>query len=89
MRFKDYNSLSDSEKIDVLYDHGVYIGKRTIGTTVVLLYQLGSFYVEVYYKLYRRFIRRIHSFISTDFLDPYLQQIEIDFLFNPEERPFQ
>ena len=77
MKLFDFGLLSDSEKIEVLYNQGVYIGKRKQGELYHVLYQVDSFYVEVIYKKYRLYIDRIHSFSSTAQLDPYLEQMEM------------
>lgn len=58
----------------------VYIGKRKIESITVLLYQLESFYAEVYYRSYRRHIYKIRSSASTKILDPYLEQIDVEYL---------
>lgn len=62
----------------ILYDQGVYIGKRKEGCTTILLYQLDSFYVEVFYTKYRHYIARIRCSGSTSLLDPYLEQIDVE-----------
>ncbi len=80
MTLFDFKLLENSEKIDVLYEQGVYIGKRREGNGTVLLYQLESFYVEVFYKKHRRYVARVHCFSSTALLDPYLEQIHVAYL---------
>lgn len=79
MTLFDFQLLEDSEKIDVLYEEGVYIGKRKDGNRTVLLYQLESFYVEVFYRKHRRYVTRVHCFSSTALLDPYLEQIPVTY----------
>lgn len=78
MEWCEFQSMQDSEKIAQLYRNGVYIGKRRCSSEVVLLYQLDSFYVEVYYSKYRSVIDRLQTFRSTVHLDPYLDQIPIE-----------
>jgi hypothetical protein len=63
--------------LEVLHKHGVYIGKRKVEHRTVMLFQLHSFYVEVYYKQYRKIIDYIITSDSTDILHPYLDQINI------------
>jgi hypothetical protein len=50
MKLCDFQLLSRHEKIDILYEQGVYLGKRKEGASSVLLYQLDSFYIEVFIK---------------------------------------
>lgn len=78
MTLYDFQLLPEPQQIEILYRAGVYIGKRREGVSVILLYQLESFYVEVYYRKYRSHIRQLHCFDSTDLLDPYLEQIDVE-----------
>ena len=80
MRLSDFTCLSEKEKSALLYKHGVYIGKRRHGRTSVVLYQLEGFYAEVYYRSYRREIDRINCFSETAQLDPYLTEMNVEYL---------
>lgn len=80
MTMFEFGLLPDNEKIDILYNQGVYIGKRRVEKLSVLLYQLETFYVEVYYKKHRRHVTRVYCFSSTTLLDPYLEQIDVEHL---------
>ena len=77
MKLHDFIRLSENEKITLLHEHGVYIGKRKQGKTIVILYQLGGFYTEIFYRTYRRDIDRISCFSGTARLDPYLAAIDV------------
>ena len=68
------------EQVAILYQQGVYIGKRKEEGLSILLYQLDSFYVEIVYKKYRRYVARTRCSGSTAFLDPYLEQINVEHL---------
>ena len=46
----------------------------------LLLYQLFGFYIEVVYNVYRIKIYKLTYSDSTDLLDPYLEQVEIELL---------
>ena len=80
MTLCDFLLLPDNDKAALLYEHGVYIGKRKLGRSTVLLYQLEGFYAEVYYRQYRRHIERFGCFADTARLDPYLAQIDVEHL---------
>jgi hypothetical protein len=80
MTLYDFTLLEDREKIRLLYDHGVYIGKRKTRGTSVALYQLEGFYAEIFYHTYRRHIKQISSFAGTAGLDPYLTEINVEHL---------
>ena len=80
MTLNEFSQLSELRKVDLLYEHGVYIGKRKLGDTIVVLYQLEGFYAEVFYREYRRIIECISCFGGTLRLDPYLSQIHVEYL---------
>lgn len=80
MKLFEFQRLSEGEQIAALYQHGVYIGKRKIESMTVLIYQLDSYYVEVFYRSYRRLIYKIRCSGSTSILDPYLEQIDVEYL---------
>lgn len=80
MRLHDFIRLPEKEKTKLLYEQGVYIGKRRQGTVAVVLYQLDDFYAEVFYRTYRREIDRISCFSGMARLDPYLVAIDVEHL---------
>lgn len=77
IKLSDFRLLEDSVQADLVYEKGCYLGKRRAGICIILLYQVDSFYVEIFYIRYRRFIQQILCFQSTQFLDPYLEQIDV------------
>jgi hypothetical protein len=77
MTLFDFQLLPEGEKLGVLYEEGVYIGKRKAGKLAALMFQLDSFYVEVFYRHYRRHVERIRCSACTAFLEPYLEQIDV------------
>jgi len=74
----DFQLLPEQHQIEILYHSGVYIGKRKERFSIIILYQLESFYVEVVYRKYRSHIKHLHCFESTELLDPYLAQIDVE-----------
>lgn len=78
MRLPEFTRLSGKDKATLLYEQGVYIGKRRQGATAVILYQLDGFYAEVFYRTYRQQIDRISCFSDTARLDPYLTMIDLE-----------
>lgn len=73
----EFIDLPQELQFEVLHKHGVYVGKRKLGDETVVLFQLHGFYVEVYYKQYRKIINHIITSDNTDILQPYLDQINI------------
>jgi hypothetical protein len=80
MTLMEFQVLSVEDQINVLYKDGVYIGKRKQAHLIRLLFQVDSFYVEVAYRMYRRYIAAIRCSGSTSLLDPYLEQIDVEHL---------
>lgn len=77
MKMREFQSLSEKKKVAILYQHGVYIGKKW-DKYISLLYQLEGFYVEIFYKKYRKHIFKMICSESTSILDPYLEQIPLE-----------
>jgi len=73
----EYNELPKEQQMRMLYNDGVYIGKRLLNQQKVVLFQLCAFYVEVYYKQYRKEIEGLIISDQTDILLPYIHQIDI------------
>lgn len=78
MTLFEFKLLTDADQLDLLYSEGVYIGKRKENNQTILLYQLDSFYVEVFYKKYRYFVSEVRCTDSTSCLEPYLEQINVE-----------
>ena len=72
-----FNCLDEVRQIEVVWSGGVLIGARQDGVCKILLYQIDSFYVEVYYQYFRGKMTKLKSFTDTDLLDPYLTMINI------------
>jgi hypothetical protein len=81
MTLYEFNALNDLEKNVTLREHGVELSKRTDREYSVYLYQIDSFYVEVYHH---NLVMRYRSFLTTEPLEPYLGSIDISGLFNNE-----
>jgi hypothetical protein len=86
MTLYDFSLLTRSEQIDVLYRHGVYIGKSKKTVHTIVLYQIDTFYIEIIYKKYRCFVDRVHAFNSTAGLDAYLEDIDVEELVKCRDR---
>ncbi len=76
MTLYDFIALDEQEQAEAVWN-GVFIADREDQEHRILLYQIDSFYVEVYYHKEYNVIRRFRPFSSTDQLQPYLEQINI------------
>jgi len=73
----EFINLPQELQFETLHRHAVYIGKQKKANQIVVLFQLHGFYVEVYYKQYRKIIDHIVTTDNTEILQPYLEQINI------------
>lgn len=73
----EFIELAEEHQFDILHKHGVYVGKRKDNEQTIVLFQLHGFYVEVYYKQYRKTVDRIVTSDNADILQPYLTQIDV------------
>jgi hypothetical protein len=85
LSLKEFMDLPQELQFEVLHKHGVYVGKRRVDKQTIVLFQLHGFYVEVYYKHYRKIIDHIITSDNTDILQPYLDQINIRDLNNDKK----
>lgn len=86
MTMYEFRILTDQEQLDIVYGKGVYIGKRKARDLVSVLYQVDSFYVELFYKKYRYFISHTRCSASIVIAEPYLDQIDLAELVNYSQR---
>ena len=80
MTLYEFNALDEAEQHEVLWDHGVMVGDRIVGVHKVILYQIFSFYVELFYHTEYNALQRLRSFSSTECLDAYIQLFNLDSL---------
>jgi hypothetical protein len=73
----EFIDLPQELQFEILHKHGVYVGKRKINKQTIVLFQLHGFYVEVFYKQYRKTIDQLITSEDTEILQPYLEQIHI------------
>jgi len=81
MTLGTFRQLGEIEQINVLFEKGVYLDTRFDTVCEILLYQIDSFYVEVFYQEKLNTIKRLRSFENVDKLKSYLTKIDIDKLF--------
>lgn len=77
MTITHFSSLSLVSQLELLYNEGVHLAKRKSNNNLVILYQFGKWYVEIFYEKYRREVSHTRCTDDTDILDPYLEEIDI------------
>ena len=73
----EFKEMAFDLQFEILHRDGVHIGKRKVDDMIVILFQLYTFYVEVYYVQYRKVIHHIVTSEDTNILQPYLEQIHV------------
>ena len=74
----EFELLSVDEQVELIRNEAVFLLKRKENHILFLLFQFDVFYVEIAYKKYRREIQCINVFESTDQLDPYFKDWDVE-----------
>lgn len=77
MKVEDFVLLTEDQKISLLWYQAEFIAERKENIYNVLLYQVNSFYLEVWYSYNLMNIHTMRSFSNTNELEPYLEKIDI------------
>lgn len=77
MLYNDFQSLSEREKSDCLWDNGKPVARFQDAQASFVLYMLEGFYVEVEYK--SDFVEMVHlqAYETSNLPERYLDQINI------------
>ena len=78
MTLEEFNQLNYEGRLNAA-QKAVCIAGREENKFKILLFQLNDFYIEVYYNAKLNFISQLIPFRSTDYLEPYLQKISIQY----------
>jgi hypothetical protein len=81
MKLSDFIILSREEKRSNILKTGVPLAKRRVFQNMVFLFQLPEFYVETYCSVETKEIEEFRVFQNPGYLEPYLNEINIDRLF--------
>lgn len=77
MNFYEFLDLDDRGKAFAIWHYGIYLMSRTFNGDLHKLYAIEDFYVEVCHDAQTQSAGKITSFESVDFLEPYLDQINL------------
>jgi len=84
MTLIQFDQKNENEQRELIKSRGVFMGSRLKGENKILLYQVDSFYIELFYDRFEEIqipIRLLRTFEGVDSLDPYLKKIDIRMLF--------
>jgi hypothetical protein len=76
-----FESFDLNSKACFTWKNGVHIGYRTKDSYYMSLYRLNDFYVEIQYHTCHDGIASIQTFICEDDLQVYLEQVDLNNLF--------
>ena len=77
-----YTTNTEIERARALWEKGVLLGERVEGFYTLKLYQLYDIYVEVVWHTHFNVAMKVTTFSDTDRLEPYIQDISLENLFN-------
>jgi hypothetical protein len=77
MTLVEFTTLEKQEQINVIRSRGTFLYIRQEAGIDVVLYQIGSFYAEVFFESCNKKNIRIRSFDDMASLDMYLREINI------------
>ena len=80
MKLDEFVLLTEDQRISVLWREAKMVAQRNDDNYNIFLYQVYSFYIEVWYSKNLMNIYNLKSFSNTDLLEPYLEEINISSL---------
>ena len=80
MTLDEFTLMNEARQAEALLERGTYLTDRLYKNFSIFLYQLDSFYVEVYHNLRFDILQGMRCFEDDDALQPYLDRIDISCL---------
>ena len=77
MTLAQFNKLSTQEQQKAVLVHGVFLAERKDPPLRMMLYDMGNFYVEVFFLSRFNKVAWFNAFQHTKKLEPYLQKIDV------------
>ena len=77
MTLAHFNKLKIEEQQKAVLINGVFLGERQDPPLRMMLYDMESFYVEVFFLSRYNKVAWFNGFKSTKKLEPYLQKIDV------------
>lgn len=81
MKHHNSTTLEELEQMEEVLERGVLLGTRTNGFHAISLYEVDESYVEATFHSHFNVLLDISFFNDLDKLEPYLNSIAIDSLF--------
>ena len=80
MKLAEFNKLETEEQQKAVLIQGVFLAERRDPPLRMMLYDMGSFYVEVFFLSRYNKVAWFNGFDNVKKLEPYLQKIEVSSL---------
>jgi hypothetical protein len=77
MTLEMFNSLSHDEQQTAVLEKGVFLGERKDPPLRMMLYDMETFYVEVFFLSRYNKVAWFAGFTNTEKLEPYLKKIDV------------
>lgn len=77
MKLYEFNRMDKNMQEQTLKDYGVLIEERLEKEDQVLVYQMQSFYAEVYYHKGYKIIKKLRSFTNANNVFPYVKNVDV------------
>ena len=77
MTLHQFTRLTQDEQATATWQNGTFLAIAAMDHIKILLYQLNSFYVEVFYDTSTAKVCMIKSFTDVEELEPYLHKVDI------------
>lgn len=77
MTLEKFNSLALEEQQMAVLTKGTFLAERKDAPLRMMLYDMGNFYVEVFFLSRYNKVAWFNGFDSTDKLEPYLSKIDV------------
>jgi len=81
MTASQFTHLDEVTQAGILLARGTFLTERLYKNLTIFLYQLDSFYVEVYHNIRYNMMQGIRCFDDDETLLPYLESIDISCLY--------
>jgi hypothetical protein len=81
MTVREFQNLSEKEQEKLIFKDGVLVGTREKAILDIRLYQVQSFYVELYHHRHFNVNVKIRAFTNTNYLSPYFRKGDVNELF--------
>lgn len=77
MTLYQFNALPEDHQLEQIWNQGIFLLRRKIARSYLILYALDSFYVEIRFDREQSRVTACRSFQSLIPLEPYLEKITI------------